>query len=204
MTIDRKEIENIIDGIEGWPSHPDVLAPIYLPLRNHTFEIFNYLYHNTELDPKTINTIVKQKMYCSNFQSLVMNDDLQTYSYYEEMTTLFLTLLKQEIKELYRIFSVLSFNEKELLIFSQFVANSSLVLFYMGFADAIPHAAQVTKKCIVEAFKRSSYKYQILQSAIVGWIHDPKFPIKFSWSNLAAHPIIASAIAEFDIYKMSV
>lgn len=35
----------------------------------------------------------------------------------------------------------------------------------------------------------------MLQSALVGWIHDPKLEITLSIDNLSTHPVVASAIA---------
>lgn len=87
------------------------------------------------------------------------------------------------------------FSPEETAIFEQFVTHSLYALFAMGYPDAAHHASQVARLCVIKAAKNLATKPQLLQSALVGWIHDPKLDINLSIDNLSTHPVVASAIA---------
>ncbi|MEW5818571.1 MAG: hypothetical protein AB1782_00135 [Cyanobacteriota bacterium] len=191
----KNEIDNINVGLEGWSNDQTILSISYLPNSDIVSCIYELLHNNKEISNGQLTSLSKQKAHCVNFQSFIIKEPIYHYSSYVKETRDFIAELKYEINQLDKVFEKINFSTEAKHIFHLFVSRTSPVIFNMGFADAINHASQVTKKCIVEAYKRNSNDYELLQAAIVGWIHDPKVPLKFSWSNLTTHPVIACSIA---------
>lgn len=206
MFIQKEEINNIKNGLRGWPRDENILAIDYFPSESEADALYKLIYKDKKINEHNFKLLISNKTRSSNFHNFIIGDTLNNFDYYKAETEIFITELQEEISKLKTILHKICFTPEEIEIFLLFVSKTSSLLFNMGFTDAITHAAQVTQKCIVEAFKRNSFNYEILQSAMVGWIHDPKVPIKYSWSNLATHPIIACSIAnivlkEKDIYE---
>lgn len=206
MFIQKEEINNIKNGLRGWPKDENILAINYFPSESEADALYKLLHKNKTIDEDNLNLLISTKTRTSNFHNFIIGDPLNNFDFYKKETKNFIVELQAEISELINILEKICFTPEEIELFLLFVSKTSALLFNMGFTDAITHAAQVTQKCIVESFKRNSFNYEILQSAMVGWIHDPKVPIRYSWSNLATHPIIACSIAnivlkEKEIYK---
>lgn len=87
------------------------------------------------------------------------------------------------------------FNDEEADIYEHFVAHSVKALYAMGYPDAAYHSSQVSRLCVVKAADANACRPEMLQAALVGWLHDPKFETTLSIDNLSTHPIIGSAIA---------
>lgn len=85
---------------------------------------------------------------------------------------------------------------------THWVSATSPVIMMMGYPDAIAHAGQVSRLCIVKASEMSHDPIELLQASMVGWLHDPKFLPTFSLDNLCTHPIIAATIAD-DVFQES-
>jgi hypothetical protein len=195
MIANRKELIDINIGLKGWPEEKDILAPCYYACDEEAQAVFHYLTNGQHYKQIDIEKINYRKTLATNFQNIVLGEPVLNEKGYLEDTKKFLEELKLEITNINNVLIKVGVKEEGLELFNLFVSETSPLLYNMGFADAIPHSAQVAKKCIFEAYRREGTNSQILQSAMVGWIHDPKVPIKYSWSNLATHPIIGSAIA---------
>ncbi len=87
------------------------------------------------------------------------------------------------------------FSEDEAGIYEQFVARTVKALYSMGYPDVVHHSSQVSRLCVVKAMDENACRPEVLQSALVGWLHDPKFETTLSIDNLSTHPIMGSAIA---------
>ncbi|MGD9581187.1 MAG: hypothetical protein AB7V50_07430 [Vampirovibrionia bacterium] len=156
----------------------------------------NYIDNNIELSDSDIKKINTQKANIHNFNSLlVTNEPIKKPEEFDLETRNALKELKTQLKDIKETFKQAGLSDKEVNIFNKFVANTFLTLYFMGFPDAVGHAGQVTRKNIVEAYKFNASNENILKSAIVGWLHDPKLKANISWSNLATHPVIGGAIA---------
>lgn len=196
MIPDIKELEKINEGLAGWPDTNEILAPGMVPTREESSGIFNFIHNKVQLPEEIFNTLAIRKMHVKNFQNFITGIPISGINVYKLRTNKFLSDLQQELLDINKVFEKINLSNTEKELFNSFVSKTASILYNMGFSDAIPHAGQVTRKCIVEAYKRATTTTEILQSAMVGWVHDPKVPFKVSWSNLSTHPIIASAIAD--------
>lgn len=191
----KNEIEHINEGLAGWVDNPDILAIQLYPTKQISNCIFNLIHNNIQPNEEEILELARNKTCNANFQRFIIKKLTREMTVYENESREFLCDLALEIKGLDNIIRQIGLSEEEIELFHLFISRTSPILFYMGFSDAINHAAQVAQKCILEAYKRNARNFEILQTAMVGWIHDPKVPLKYSWSNLTTHPIIASAVA---------
>ena len=195
MLPSKREIDHIIKALSGWPDDVSIVAPSYFPTEAETNCLFNLINYKTRVPESIFLSINKNKARAENYQNLFINETIKQIVDFKEETKEFIDNFSKEIAILDKVLIKIGFSKKEKELYHLFVSKTAPILYYMGFADAIKHAAQVSKKCIVEAYKRNCSKTEVLQAAMVGWIHDPKVPIKYSWSNLTTHPVIASAIA---------
>lgn len=108
-----------------------------------------------------------------------------------------LHLLRHEYKELID-FTHSHFNFSKALqdVLINWVCATSPIMMIMGYPDAIPHAGQVARLCLVKSAESSQHPIEQLQAAMVGWLHDPKFIPLFSLDNLSTHPIVAATMAD--------
>lgn len=80
--------------------------------------------------------------------------------------------------------------------FQAWASASTPIILALGYHDALSHAAQVARWCVLHAQAiRPNQPWFALQAAMVGWFHDPKLHIRFSIDNLATHPVMASLMA---------
>lgn len=119
-------------------------------------------------------------------------------SSFDGETGLFLSQLFQQTKIWANgSFHWLDFSQAEIELLTRISVKATPTLYFMGLADAIPHAAQVSRLCASTAHTLNGRHSEVLQSAIVGYLHDPKFepPLDVTRQNLATHPIVAVALA---------
>jgi hypothetical protein len=191
------ELVRINQGLAGWKNHDDILAPCYKPSYPEINALYNFIHNNKNVNVNIVKHIAENKARVSNFQKFIIygkTTPINEVSFIEETKT-FLNELKAGIKTLDKIFKCTGLSKQEIKLFHMFCARTSSVLFYLGFPDSINHSAQVARKSIIDAYRSKLSRAEILQTAIVSWIHDPKLPGYYSWSNLSTHPVIASAIA---------
>lgn len=118
------------------------------------------------------------------------------YTNYVDSARNFIEILAVEAEKLKQTLVKINFSQAEINIINMFISKTAPILFNMGFPEAIEHATNVARKCAIDAAFMTSDKAEILQAVIVGWFHDPKLQDgEISASNLATHPIIASATA---------
>lgn len=168
----------------------------------------DFIENAKEPSDKILKEINRQKSVNSNFMSLLItNEPVKKPEDFALETKQIFKDLKIQMFELNKTFEQVGFNLKEVKLFNKFVADTFVTLYLMGFPDAISHAGQVARKNVVEAYKMKASNEDILKSAMVGWLHDPKLKPNVSWSNLATHPIVGGAIAikvldSYDFDKM--
>ena len=191
------ELVQINEALGGWKSNPNILAPNYKPSIGEINALYNLIHNNKSIPRKVLKTIIKNKACATNFQNFVINGKTEFYNsnFYKKQSDQFIHDLKHGIMTLDRIFEKVKLSKQEINLFHLFVSKTASILFNLGFADSINHSAEVARKCVIESYRNNLSKIEILQSAMVGWIHDPKLPGNYSWSNLSTHPVIASAIA---------
>ncbi|MBY0449501.1 MAG: hypothetical protein K2X01_02600 [Cyanobacteria bacterium] len=120
---------------------------------------------------------------------------LKTTEAYQGDVAKFQSDLNREMQDtLYVLRHRFKFSDPALHLFKQFTAQVVPVLFNLGFPDALPHAFQVARLAVAKAYEKGATEAELLQAAMVGIAHDPKKPKEVK-INLAAHPIVASAIA---------
>lgn len=191
------ELVKINEAIEGWGVHKNILAPKYKPSPDEVKAIYDLLHYNKPISTVIFDLITKNKAKANNYQNFIINEPIFNFDseYYRKQTEQFIYDLKASCLKIDKLFKKLHFTKIETEIFHLFVAKTASILFYLGFADAIEHSGHVARKCVLESYRHNKSRIEMLQSAMGGWIHDPKLPGKFSWNNLSTHPIIASAIA---------
>lgn len=192
----RSLINKIQKGLEGNIS-PNTLSPNYLPSKNVVKAILSAIQTDYQPEEGCIKEIAAQKAEINNINSLYRSSGMFVSPESEiPAVNAFVDELKSEVNTIHQTLSTLNLSENELEIFDQFVSKTASTLFTMGFPESINHASQVSRKCALEASKMGGTSQEILQAAMVGWLHDPKLPTATSWSNLATHPLVASAIAD--------
>ena len=95
------------------------------------------------------------------------------------------------------IFHTLDFSPLEREIYYRVVAKSSPALFYMGFTDAIPHSAQVSRLCASMAVSLAARPSEVLQAALSDTCTIPNSTRSWTWSvtTWRSHPVNAAALA---------
>lgn len=191
------ELIQIDKALSGWQGDNNIYAPCYKPSQEVINAIYKYIHSNKRLSSQLIDLITLDRAKCSNFQSFIISGHVKNaYSEgFKLETEDFLHELKEGIEILNCIFDKVGLKRGEKRVFHRFISRTATLLFNLGFADAINHSSQVARKGIIDSFRNNETPVEILQHAIIGWIHDPKLPGNFSWSNLSTHPIVASAIA---------
>jgi hypothetical protein len=197
---DRGEIYSIQTGLRGWRDvygmGPDYLISVKMESELHAYicgkpcdvaaltaelsaararvvNFFDLLYSDGEFHPRPANS-------------------------FDAETTCFLLQFKEQAAIWTSgIFHSLDFSPREIEILARVSVKVSPALFLMGFADAIPHSSQVSRLCASMAHTLQGRHSEILQAAIVGKLHDPKFEPKLDVArqNLATHPVVAVALA---------
>ncbi|MEW5819121.1 MAG: hypothetical protein AB1782_02935 [Cyanobacteriota bacterium] len=195
--IKTSDLVKINQALDGWKNNSNIIAPAYKPTFSESSAIFQYIDGNKSVSKNIFNQLVKHKACATNFQNFIIKGEVANYNseIFIKATEKFLVELKDGVSMLDMVFTKIGLTKSEKRIFHTFVSKTATTLFNLGFADAIDHSTQVARKCVIEAYRNGLSKSEMLQAAIIGWIHDPKFPGNFSWNNLSTHPIMASAIA---------
>ena len=190
-------------GLRGWPEMPGITGPDYFPDELTEAALFALLSDKQSVPDSIIQKLATAKAQVNNTYSLVLGLPPVSPDNLIVDAKSFLRQLQEQINDCDRVFSEqYGFNAEELDLYHRFVAKTAPILFNMGFADAIPHAGQVSRLAVIKAREdlvRSKVPVNtttLLQTAMVGWLHDPKFPSHFSQDNLGSHPLIASAIVD--------
>jgi hypothetical protein len=194
------EIFALCNGLLGWRAVRG-LGPDYFASRSVESALVDFV-----TDGKPLSTFAKRRLAqgrtcVTNFFTLINDRSpavLKSEKDYVDEVECFLTQLGVQVqiwKE--STFAGLDFSRAERHIYLRTIAKVAPVLFNMGFADAIPHAGQVSRLTASMANSLHARPSQILQAAIVGFLHDPKFHpgIDLEKQNLATHPVVAAAIA---------
>ncbi len=191
----KSKMGEIYSGLNGFSDQKRLFAPKYFAKPSVSKDLLSFIRGENPTNPKTIETIMQMKTKAANFQAFFTNKDVKTVGDYKTDTLNFLSGIKENVKMINKTIDQVGLSPQEAHLLYKTIAETSPILFTMGFGDAIPHAAQVSRKCMIETFKQGGSKEEILQAGLIGWLHDPKFPLDFCWNNLATHPIIAGSLA---------
>lgn len=148
-----------------------------------------------------VNDLAQSKARLMNHYSLckkLPNELIENESaslYQQEAFRFVLELLEQNHNTRNFLVRYFEFSKQEIALFERFIAQTVIALFAMGYPDAAHHSSQVARLCVVKAAKNKATRSELLQSVMVGWLHDPKLLNILSIDNLSTHPVIASAIA---------
>lgn len=136
----------------------------------------------------------EKKTVAENFKSMMIGDEFHPKAFFAGSVKTFLEEMSEQLKSISDMASKVGLKENEINYLRKIITDSAPTLFLMGHSDAIGHASQVCRKCMVDTKRQKADNLSILQSGIVGWLHDPKFSSGYSRENLATHPIIAGAL----------
>lgn len=168
----------------------------YIASYRVTNAICDFIEKSTPIPESVLKEINDQKASNTNFMSLlVTNESIKTPEEFAIETQECFKDLQIQMNNLNKTFEQVGFTVEEVQLFNKFVAETFTTLYLMGFPDAISHAGQVARKNVVEAYKLKASNEDMLKSAMVGWLHDPKLKPNISWSNLATHPVVGGSIA---------
>ncbi len=148
-----------------------------------------------------VDELASAKTHLMNHYALckkLANDliDNQPASIYQQEAFRFvLELLEQNHNTRNFLIRYFEFSKEEVQLFETFIGQTVMALFAMGYPDAAHHSSQVARLCVVKASKNGANRAELLQSIMVGWLHDPKLLNTLSIDNLSTHPVIGSAIA---------
>ena len=195
------ELMAIRNALLGW-SDVDGIGPEYFASKRVERALYKFLLSGTRVSPAVLKSLSKGRARVNNFFYLINQGIRPTApkqpDCYLDETTLFLEQLAEQA-EIWRrgAFVNLDMSRQEQEIYFRVVAKTAPVLFNMGFVDAIPHSAQVSRLTASMANHLGARHSELLQAAIVGWLHDPKLnpKIDLSKANLATHPINAAGLA---------
>jgi len=191
----HKEIAQITHALKGWPGER-IKGPNYFASPKIVQELYAFIHSGKNLDNETIFSISQKRAQAhNNFVLTKINAPIKSSQDFLPETQKFVQELKTETTTTQKTLCGLGLNKAEIKLFNKFAATTASTLFQMGYPDAIAHSSQVARKCAIEASLKTKDSTEILKSAMVGWLHDPKFPANISFSNLAAHPVIAGAIS---------
>lgn len=193
-----KVLNEIAQALRG--NIPNAKAPNYMPSEKIEDAIYRLLSSGESVSREVIEEIAEQKAAVETLYANLMKDPANYPIKVAENCILdaeiFLQELKEHISAVEDTLRTVGLEDTHIDLFNVIASKSATVLFNLGFSDAIPHATQVARRCAIEAKDMGADKTTILESAIVGWLHDPKVKdYKISTSNLATHPVLASALA---------
>lgn len=204
----------ICTGLNAWGERGQYFGPKYFASMSVVREILSHIRGENPVKPNTLKALMELKARTANFQKflpdeapnlpfekLKTGEGIKGIDGYKASAENFLSELRTHIATLDRTFGLIKLPDQEKNLFYGFVAETAPTLYAMGFEDAIPHATQVARKCMITAYKRGGTSVEILQAGLVGWLHDPKFSGAYSWSMLATHPVIAGSLAKSILSK---
>lgn len=197
------DLKSLYNGLQGTivKGQEKGLGPKYTTNETITNALKSLITKNETINEVAKNQLTRMRAYAANFRAFLTGKDIKPVEGYSQDTEKFINELQTHLPILNKTANEAGLSPEQIDFMNDFIAQTSPTLYSMGFDDAIPHSTQVARKCMLETRKQGGTKLDILQSALVGWLHDPKFPVAYSWSNLATHPIIASSIAEETLNK---
>lgn len=197
----RKEIMAIRNALLGW-SEVDAIGPDYFANQAVERALFSFITTGKKVSHSVRKSLSRGRARIDNFYQLLnAGSPVVRFSApdcYVEETVAFLGELEEQAN-IWKggAFANLDMSQREQQIYWKVVAKTAPVLFNMGFNDAIAHSAQVSRLAASMASHMGARHSEILQAAIVGWLHDPKLhpAIDLSQENLATHPVNAAGLA---------
>lgn len=197
----RKEIMAIRNALLGW-REVDGIGPDYFASPAIERALFSFIASGKKLSRSARLALSRGRARISNFYKLIdAANPLVTFNAADcflAETSEFLDQLEEQVN-IWKggSFANLDMSLREQQIYWKIVAKTAPVLFNMGFNDSIPHSAQVSRLAASMASHMGGRRSEILQAAIVGWLHDPKLhpAIDLSHENLATHPVNAAGLA---------
>jgi len=190
----------IRNGLRGWTDINGLGPELFLSPAVEK-ELLAYLSDGTAVSDAAKQHLSLARARVVNFFSLLTSGPavtLRPSADFAAEVNLFLDQLKEQA-DIWKgsIFHSLDFSAIEQEIYFRVIAKGAPALFLMGFADAIPHSGQVSRLCASMANSLQGRHSEVLQAAIVGLLHDPKFhpSLDLERHNLAAHPVNAAALA---------
>ena len=193
---DRQQLSSITEALKGWDTRADVYGPDYLPPAALERTIFHVLEGNASIPPLAVDAMATRKTRAMNLHALLLGRPLYDPLKIREEAEDFLIALDEASNVLDGDFARrFNFSKQELSLIHRFMSKTASILYEMGFPDPVRHAAQVSRLCVIQASKQNATHNELLQAAMVGWLHDPKLASELSRENLATHPVIGSAIA---------
>lgn len=191
-----EECQAINNGLAGWEDLSRVVGPRYYPDEDVEDTLFQVLAGNLSISRGFIETVARAKTEVFNANALLQGVPPHPVDHFLADSKIFLLDLKVESDAVTHFLRErFDFTEEELALVHLFIAKTAPLLYNMGFPDAISHSAQVARLCAVQADRHGASRTELMQAVMVGWLHDPKLGSNLSWSNLAAHPAVASAIS---------
>lgn len=197
----RKEIMAIRNALFGW-SEVDAIGPEYFASPAVERALFAFITSGKKVPHSVRVSLSRGRARINNFYQLIDGDQVMVRfsppdGYLDETSTFLAQLEEQTAIWKSGSFANLDMSKREQEIYWRIVAKTAPVLFNMGFNDAIPHSAQVSRLAASMARHMGARHSEILQAAIVGWLHDPKLhpAIDLSHENLATHPVNAAGLA---------
>ena len=201
------ERANILTALQG--SNATVFGPNYLPSPELVNALSDRLQRlqpvqteslqETLLQDNFLNELAQKKQEAINLHHFLLNKPLISFETTLNEAKTFDGELKNRVNRILNesLTPEAGFSPEMRQAFIRFVALTAPVIFTMGFADGIDHAGDVSQLAQTIAKKQGATPTEQLQAAMVGWLHDPKLKGDISWSNLATHPVVASALSDW-------
>jgi hypothetical protein len=190
----------IRNALLGW-SEVDAIGPDFFASQAVERALYSFITSGKRLSHSARMSLSRGRARINNFYKLLSASPVFHFTAPDchlDETKVFLSQLEEQVKIWKNgSFTNLDMSEREQQIYWRVVAKTAPVLFNMGFNDAIPHSAQVSRLAASMARHMGGRHSEILQAAIVGWLHDPKLhpAIDLSHENLATHPVNAAGLA---------
>lgn len=193
------ELGSIQQALTGWKGENGaVLAPSYMPQAETIDAIQKLLAGGRPVPSSVVTQLATQKLEAMNLNRFLLGQPLTTLDAIQPEAEQFFKDLRAKMESLNEsaLIPANGFNLSAKAVFNKFVAQTAPILFTMGFDDAVDHSGDVAQLSIKQAIQNGAKGPEVVQSAMVGWLHDPKMHKALSWSNLATHPVVGSAVAQ--------
>lgn len=197
----EKKLRDLAKALQGWPDTDSITGPDYFAPVEQADALYDFLKTGTALTPALKASFSDRKASVINHFADINHDvEIQPESLRDDVDAFLEDFYGQVTQCTDDLKTYFNFNDSEIDAFRRFATVTAPLLFNLGFADAIPHAGQVSRLCVLKSAeianlkKQPVDKSQLLQAAMTGWLHDPKLNPKWSGDNLATHPLLASAI----------
>lgn len=195
------ELPLIKQALSGWPDCPDIAGPSFFfpeDVREQaTREFQRFLAGPKKAKPPeyVVKALSRTRARILNLYALALNRPLCKPEALEQEARAFLEVVKCQADDMKGVFPRFGLGAADLKLLQSLMAHTAPTLYAMGFPDAAAHAAQVSKLCLYKVADHTGNRQDLLQAAMVGWMHDPKLSGDLSAVNLATHPLVASGLA---------